>query len=145
MLISEKLVKLIEKDADSLTNEWLADIQKHPDTPTYHKFDAKELYRRCFTIYSQLGKWLSNETTKADIAQYYIPLGKKRRTEGFAVSEVIQALILIRRRLWLKVLAEGFLDSALELNRALELNNRVVLFFDRAIFYTAKGYEEGNK
>jgi len=142
MFVSEKLVGLIEQNADTLAKEWLADVQKHPDTPTYHKFDPEELYRRCFIIYSQLGRWLSYETTKQDIARYYMPLGKQRRKEGFAISEVIQALVIIRRRLWLKVLSDGLLDTALELHRAMELNNRVILFFDRAIFYSAVGYEQ---
>lgn len=43
---------------------------------------------------------------------------------------------------WLKVLAEGLLDTVLDLNQALELSNRVVLFFDRAIYYTTVGYEK---
>lgn len=142
MLISQSLVNLIERNADSLTREWLADVQEHPDTPTYHTFAPDELYRRCFKVYSQLEKWLSHETPKEEIADNYMQLGKKRHQEGFALSEVIQALILIRRRLWLKILSEGLLDSALEYSRALELNNRVILFFDRAIFYTALGYEK---
>jgi hypothetical protein len=142
MFISKTLVELIERNADSLTREWLADVQKHPDTPTYHNFAPDELYKRCFKVYSQLETWLSSETSKEDIAANYTELGKTRQSEGFALSEVIQALILIRRRLWLKILSEGFLDSAMEYRRALELNNRVILFFDRAIFYTALGYEK---
>lgn len=144
MLISQKLVELIEHNADSLTKRWLADVQKHLDTPSYHKFNPDELYRRSYTVYSQLGKWISQETTKEDIAKYYIALGQQRRKEGFALSEVIQALIITRRHLWLKVLSEGLLDTALELYRAMELNNRVILFFDRAIFYTSVGYERGD-
>jgi len=34
------------------------------------------------------------------------------------------------------------LDSAYELNQALEMNNNVVYFFDRAIYYVTIGYEE---
>jgi hypothetical protein len=142
MLISEKLVELIEKNADSLTKEWLANVQKHPDTPTYHKFNPDELYRRAFSLYSNLRKWVSKETTKEEIAKYYIALGQQRRKEGFSLSEIIQSRFLIRRHLWLRVISEGFLDTALELHMAMELNNRVILFFDRAIFYTAVGYEK---
>ncbi|TFG91783.1 MAG: hypothetical protein E4H15_05165 [Syntrophobacterales bacterium] len=70
-------------------------------------------------------------------------MGAQRRKEGFALSEVIQALITTRRYLWLKVLSDGLLDTALDLHKGLDLNNRVVLFFDRAIYFTAKGYEKG--
>ena len=119
MLISQTLVNLIERNADNLTKEWLADVQKHPDTPTYHNFAPDELYKRCFKVYSQLEKWLSYETPKEEIAGTYMQLGKTRRSEGFGLPEVIQALILVRRRLWLRILSEGFLDSALEYSRAL--------------------------
>jgi len=142
MLISRKLVELIENDADKLTKRWLADVQKRPETPTYHTFDPNELYHRAHRVYSQLGKWISNETNKEEIAAYYTAMGAQRRKEGFALSEVIQALITTRRYLWLKVLSDGLLDTALDLHKGLDLNNRVVLFFDRAIYYTAKGYEE---
>ena len=140
--ISEKLIKLIERDADQLTKNWLNNVQNHPTTPTYHTYDKKKLYQRAFRVYSHLGKWISRETSKEDIAKDYTALGQQRRKEGFALSEVIQALIITRRHVWLKVLSDGFLDTVLDHHQALELNNRVVLFFDRAIFFTSLGYEK---
>ena len=140
--ISDKLIKLIERDADQLTNNWLSNVRKHPTMPTYHTYDKEKLYQRAFRVYSQLGKWISRETTKEDIEKYYTALGKQRRQEGFALSEVIQALIITRRHVWLKVLSEGLLDTVLDHHQALELNNRVILYFDRAIFYTSLGYED---
>lgn len=141
MPLSRKLIELIEKDADRLTKCWLADVRKHPDTITYHRFDEKMLYERAHKVYSQIGKWVSRETSKEDIARFYTALGKERREEGFPLAEVVYALQLTKRHLWLKVLSDGMLDSAMDLIKALELNNRVVLFFDRAIFYTTVGYE----
>ena len=137
----QRLVKLIESHADELSRNLLQDLQKRDSTSTFHMHDEKEIYKRAFNVYSHLGKWISRETTKEEIAKHYTALGAKRRKEGFSLSEIIQALIMTRRHLWLKVLAEGFLDTALDLNQALDLNNRVILFFDRAIFYVAVGYE----
>jgi hypothetical protein len=119
----------------------LSDVRKNPNTPTYHKYNEEELYNRAFDVYSRLSKWISRETSKEDIYEHYFSLGLRRRKEGFALSEVIQALTITRRHIWLKVMSEGFLDTALDMYKALELNNRVILFFDRAILYTALGYE----
>jgi len=140
--VSQKLVDLIERNAADLTNSWLADIRKDPNTLTYRRFDREAVYERAFRVFSQLGKWVSHETSKEEVARDYRALGEQRRREGFALSEVIQALILIRRNLWRKVMEEGLLDSTYDLYQAIELNNRVALFFDRAIFYTACGYEK---
>jgi len=143
--VSQKLVNLIESHADELTMNWLLDVKRREDMPTYRTYDEKELYERAFTVYSQLGKWISMETTTEEIASYYKALGAQRRKEGFALSEVIQALIAIRRQIWLKVQAEGFLDTVLDLSQTLELYNHVLRFFDRAIFFAAIGYEKGER
>ena len=140
--ISKKLVDLIERNADELTKSWLCDVRKDECTPTFHTYDQLKLYERAYTVYSQLGKWVSHETTKEEIAKHYMELGAERREEGFSLSEVIQALIIIRRHLWRKVLGEGLLDTILDLYQAIELNNRVLLFFDRAMYYVAAGYEK---
>jgi len=66
----------------------------------------------------------------------------QRYGKGFAISEVLQALSPARHHLWLQVLREGFLDTALDLQQALDLDPRVVLFFDRAMNYAPVGYEQ---
>jgi hypothetical protein len=58
---------------------------------------------------------------------------------------VIQALIISRRVLWLKIQADGFLDTAMDLHLGLNLNNKVVLFFDRVLCYTTIGFEEASR
>ncbi len=141
MIISTKLVRLIEENADQLTGRWLSRVRNHPGTPTYHTYDEAKLYQRAFSVYSQLGKWISSATTKEDIKSIYTDLGAQRYAEGFQLSEVIQALVITRRVLWFKVESEGFLDNAVDLNLALELNNHVIVFFDRATFYASVGYE----
>ena len=103
--LSDKLIKLIERDADQLTKNWLNNVQNHSTTPTYHTYDQNKLYQRAFRVYSQLGKWISRETSKEDIEKYYTAFGRQRRKEEFALSKVIQALIITRRHVWLKVLS----------------------------------------
>jgi RsbT co-antagonist protein rsbRD N-terminal domain len=138
-----RLVDLIERNAEELTNNWLAKVRHDAGLQSYRKLDEAELYNRAYRVFSHLGKWISRETSKDEIARDYIALGAQRRKEGFALSEVIQALFLIRRTLWKKVMDEGLLDTTYDLYQAIELNDRVTLFFDRAIFFTAVGYERG--
>ncbi len=141
-MISQSLVELIEKHADKLARIWLDDIKQNARTPFFHTFREDLLYERAFEIYKYLGGWLSIQTPKEETAKYYKKMGMERCREGFPLPEVIYSFILFRRHLWLYVLHVGFLDNAYELRRALELNNRVVLFFDRAIFNITLGFEE---
>ena len=139
--VSQKLVELIEKSADELTVNWLNNVKKNAKTPTYGRFNEKDLYQRAYRVYSQLGKWLSRDTSQEEIKSYWTGLGLARRREGFSLSEVIHAIALLRRHLWSKVQSEGLLDSAYDLFQAMELYNQVTLFFDRAVFYAAFGFE----
>lgn len=141
-MISEKLVALIENDADTLTKHWLTDVRANPSTPTYHTFSEEKLYKRAHLVYSQLSHWISRETSKEEIRSYYTKLGQERFKEGFALHEVVSAIVLLKRHLWIHILSDGQLSTAFELYQSLEMNNRVVLFFDRAIYYTIVGYEE---
>ncbi len=139
--LSINLVRLIESNSDKLTKRVISDLKKHPGTKTYRTYDDDQLYKRTSDVYRNFGKWMSTATTLDDIKRDYIVLGKQRRREGFALSEVIQALIIIRRHIWLLVDSEGYLDTPLDLRMALDLINRSVLFFDRAIYFTVCGYE----
>ena len=75
------------------------------------------------------------------MVKYYTALGVQRRQEGFPLSEVLHGLNLMRRVLWKRVDEQGLLDTAEDYRQAMELQDQVLLFFDRAILYTAKGYE----
>ncbi len=144
-MISQSLVELIGKNAENLARQWLQDVTKNYHTPFYHTFNPDSLYERALDMYKRLGHWLSVETPKEESARFYMKYGKDRYHEGFPLPELIYSFILYRRHLWLYILHSRFLDSAYELLRALELNNRVILFFDRALYNMASGYEESRK
>jgi hypothetical protein len=144
-MISQSLVELIEKNAEKLAQQWLKDVRQNVRTPFYHAFNPDDLHERAITMYKGLGHWLSVETPKEETARFYKKYGYERFREGFPLPELIYSFILFRRHLWLYILHVGFLDSAYELLRALELNNRVILFFDRALYNMAMGYQEVSK
>ena len=141
-MLSQALVELIEKNADKIAKEWLTDVRKNALTPFYHTFDEDRLYQRATNMYKGLSQFLSVQTPKEQISKYYKKYGQDRCQEGFPLSELVYSFILFRRHLWLFILHSGFFDTAYELLRALELNNRVILFFDRGLVNLVKGYEE---
>jgi hypothetical protein len=144
-MISQTLVELIEKNADQIARQWLGDVRKNAHTPFYHTFNEDFLFERARNMYKRLGHWISAQTPKEETAKHYKKYGEDRYHEGFPLPELIYSFILFRRHLWLFILHAGFYDSAYELLRALELNNRVILFFDRALHNMALGYEESRR
>ena len=136
-----RLIKLIENSADELTKKWMGIVRNHSDMPTYRTYDEGKLYERAYSVYSQLGKWLSDETSKEEIRSIYFTLGKHRREEGFKLSELLLALVITRRVLWIMLPKGDLLEDVSSLYDGLDVTNHTILFFDRAMVYAAQGYE----
>lgn len=142
-MISSKLVELIENNADELAKRLCKDLLSREETKGYRTLSEDLVYKRVHDVYSNLGAWLGKDKyTSGEIRKVYTELGKKRYREEIPLHEVILAFMLIKRHLWLYVREKQFFDSAYELYQALELNNNVVLFFDRVIYFVSIGYEE---
>ncbi len=140
-----KLVELIQDHSEELSQRVLKDMLSRKETESYNKLHRKEVYRRIYEVYSKLGLWLSKDTPKDDLEEHYTRLGKRRYNEGIPLKEVVMALLLIKRYLWLYLLETYLFKSTFEIYQSLEMNNRVVLFCDRAIYFSSMGYEEAHK
>jgi hypothetical protein len=140
-MISEKIVTLIKENAGVLTDRVMKDLLTREETKGYRTLNKDILSERVFDVYSRLDSWLVGDKVKAQVRTHYIALGQQRFHENIPLRELVMALMLIKRHLWLYVEERHFFDSAYECYQALELNNRVVLFFDRAIYFSTMGYE----
>jgi hypothetical protein len=139
-MLSARLVRLIEDHAEELTHGVVEDLQKNPRTSEYHRLSRQEIHRRVYEVYHFLGRWLG-EKSEDVIESLYTELGKTRSAEGVPLSEVIYALILTKYHLQDYIRSSGLIDSALGLYQLQELHRLVDSFFDRAIYYTTRGYE----
>lgn len=142
MILASKLVKIIEKNSDIIAEKWASEVVTLPYTRSYWNIDHDELIERAASVCSRMGYFLGRRIPKEKIALFYRRLGKTRRKQGYPVEEVVMALLLLKRHIWLFVVEEGFLSTSLELYQALELNNRVVQYFDRAIYFITQSYSE---
>lgn len=141
-MIYSKLVKLIEDNQEELVRRSLKELLSRDETRCYRDVKPEILKERVSDVYVRLISWLNRERSAADIQKYYIDLGKRRFAECIPISEVAISFMLMKRHLWLFVTEKQFFDSTYECYQALELNNKVVLFFDRIIYFAITGYEE---
>jgi hypothetical protein len=68
-------------------------------------------------------------------------LGEERHAEDVPLHEVVYALILIKYHLRDYVRTAGLVNSTVELYQRLELDRLVGQFFDKATYFTVRGYE----
>jgi len=140
-LLSDRIVNLVEKNAEHIARVWLADVTTNRSTPGYHTFDRQKLYDMMLNMTAHFSNWLSGSYENKDIRSRYIQLGEERKNEGFALSEVISALSLAKKHIWEFALSKGVWEKTIDIYMELELNRRINLFFDKAVFNMTKGYE----
>lgn len=140
-ILSNKFVQLIEENHESLTEIFMNDLLKHPETAAYRNSDREVIYKASLLMYKDLSQWISREFSKQKIEERYVKFGKERFDMGIPIQQVMKGLILQRRHIWLFVMNRMY-DEKTDYMEALELNNRVTLYFDRAMLATMKGYME---
>lgn len=141
-LLSDKLVELIEKHSEHIAKLWVDDVRSNKSTPTFHDFDKDALYRRVIRVISHFGQWLEGSYNGEDIITFYTNLGRERRQEGFRLNEVLSALSLAKKHIWEFAHSREVWSRTIDIYMVLEFAKRISIFFDKAIFYVAKGYDE---
>lgn len=141
-MLYEKFIRLVEDHAEELTKEWIKEIKSNPSTAGYKKMDDATLGVRVFDVYRRLGDWIMKaEPNDPKTAEHFMKLGRERAAENLKNSEVIYALILARVVLWRYIMAQGIINTSIDLHQSLEFYQHVNNFFDKATYFVAVGYE----
>ncbi|MFH0977563.1 MAG: hypothetical protein V1874_17425 [Spirochaetota bacterium] len=140
-LISDKLVEFVEKNSDVILKEWLNRVCKNK-VSTFTDENIDFVRNKAEFILRNLKDWISYDKSKDEIGERYANEGKDFFNKGVPLCEVFRTTVLLRRVLWLFVVNESGFDSAYELHQMRELNDRVILFFDRSHYYLTRGYME---
>jgi hypothetical protein len=131
---------MVEDHAEQLTSGLIADLKHNPRTTGYYKFTDAELHDRVFHVYHDLGEWLGSKS-EGLVEAHYSNLGKRRAIENVPLSQVLYALIRTKSQLLDYIRRAGLIDSVVDLYQAQEFRRLVDNFFDKAVYYTARGYE----
>ena len=141
MMFSYRLVRVIESHADALAKGLEEKVQGSDQVSHFRHIPAHELRERVYEIYRHLGEWLLGKN-ELDIEHRYREIGTRRAQQRVPLSEVVQAIVLTKENLWEFLKSEAVMDRAVEIMGELELLQMLEMFFDRAIYYAAVGYEE---
>ena len=138
-MIAVRLVHLIEKHSEELTEELLDKFQTSPRTSDLRKVAVQELRNRSDEILHNLSDWLLSKSNN-DVELRYREIGALRARQNVSLSHVCWGIVLTKEHIWSFLQREGFLRGPLEIFGEMELLRLLDQFFDRAICYCAEGY-----
>ena len=140
-----RLVRLIEAHSAPLAKGLWERLQNSDRTTDYvSRVPPDELKDRVGEIYRHLGQWLLKKT-EADVESRYIAIGERRYAQGVRLSQLQFMIVATKEHLWEYVSREALADRPVELFQELELFQLVDQFFDRALYFSAVGYERAEQ
>ena len=141
MMLTYKLVRLIETHSDTLAAGLLAKVRNSRRLGEYDKVPPEDLQQRVYEIYRHLGEWLLSNR-EIDLERRYVEIGARRAAQGVPLSQLTWAIILTKENLWDFLKGESAMERPAEVFGRLELLELLEQFFDHAIHYAAVGYEQ---
>jgi hypothetical protein len=140
-MLAARLIRLIETHAEELVQAVVSDVRSNPRTPSFTKVSEADLRRRLQDLYKHIGDWLGDKTETRIEAQY-TEVGRRRFHEGVPLAEVVYAMVLFKEHLRHFIRSHGLVESVVELYSEEQLYQLTWSFFERAVYFTVKGYED---
>jgi len=141
-LLSDALVSLVQEHADEVTRLWVEDVRSNATTGSYRRLDPQELFARGRSAIVHFVRWLKGHEADAEVRTLFRAVGRERRAQGCPLHEVLSSLTLLRKQVWSYTRQEGVWERPIDVYRVLELNRRIAVFFDKALYHMARGFCE---
>lgn len=143
-MLATRLVHLIESHADQLAQGLMYKLENEPRCAGLRRVPGEELRARSYEIYRHLADWLVHKT-EHDLHQTYAEIGARRARNGIPFSHVLFAITATKEHLWEFIQSQGVVTKPVELFGEMELFRLLDMFFDRALYFAASGYEGAQK
>src|SRR5215471_20713804 len=141
MMTLYRLVRVIETHSNELASALLNRVRSSEATPDYYLVPDEDLRERVYEIYRHLGDWLITRD-KFEVEERYEKIGARRAQQNVPFSQVAWAIVLTKDNLWEFLKLHSEMARPVEVFGELEMLQLLDLFFDRAVYFAAIGYEK---
>jgi succinate-acetate transporter protein len=130
----------VQNYGEEIAGLWLDSLRRSPQTPSYGVVSDAELINASEFALTQVDEYFTGKPSESDIREFFHQLGATRAAQGLPLPELISAILLLKREIWISARTHGVWESAMDLQKALDLSRELGRFFDRAVYYASAGY-----
>ncbi|MFH0824804.1 MAG: hypothetical protein V2B18_18785 [Pseudomonadota bacterium] len=134
--------KFIERFHEQIRDSFVEDALLKRELLSQYELGNTMMEQLADSILSEFTKNIDKKTTVETIADRYVRLGLDCCEQGVSFSEMIRVFILLKRHIWLFFQESNFAGQPFDVRSIVALNNRMALFFDRAMYYFLVGFEQ---
>jgi hypothetical protein len=140
-MVGNRLFQIVESHSSELSVNLARKLRTSERTPGYRELAEDDLIKLASQVYENLSDWLLTKTS-SDIELQYSQLGERRAQQGIPLSQLIWALLMSKEELWGLLQHERLGDRILELYGEREFARMLDNFFDQALYFGVRGYEQ---
>lgn len=137
-----KLIEITEKNADLIAKQWYNNVKMNPKTPVYHSMPEDKAIRHALNFYGNFRNLFFSDNPFEEANTLFSKYAEDRYKENIPLPQVIYALILMRRHMWLFAEYQATFITAVEMQHAAESLSRTILMFDYAMYVVISKYDE---
>jgi hypothetical protein len=142
---ADKLLNFAEQHATDISKEWVKSLLKNTRTTSYRKVREFKLINEGELFFKNLKKLYFERDAYDIVSAYFSKWAEDQFYENIPLDEVVYALIMLRRQLWLYAEFNNLFTSALDQHQAADSINHTVLLTDYATIAIIKKYQELKK
>lgn len=135
MFLSNILIKLIEKTSVEILDGWKNEVGAGIPAMNSHMDYMIKMNRK---VLKMVRKGL--KIKKPIDCLEFIDVGRDLQKKGVSLPDILNAMALSRKHIWMHVVRKKILYSPLEIYIALELNNRIIFLYDKINYFITVGY-----
>jgi len=139
---ADKLIDVLQKHTLEIAEQWGRSVSTNPRTPSFHVLTREKFVPFAVEFYKNIGKLYFGERPHTAELEYFLRFAEEMHASGVPLHELIYALTLMRRHIWLYADFNVLFISTLDMHQAVESINRTILIFDYAIYGVAHRYQE---
>ncbi len=142
-MISRKLVRQIEQNAEKLAADLVQTIKRDPRAESYHHLPDHKFEELVLDLFQHLGHWLHSRTWTS-LQNVYEKRGRQRYHDGMPLSHVVFSFCKTKCML-LDYIRSGVEGYEPEGEMEIELVFAISEFFDRVVYHIVVGYEDARR
>ncbi len=137
-----EFAKFIQRFSEEIKESFLTDAYEQREILAHYPLGKNILEELATNILTEFTRNVDRRTHVELIADKYIKMGLVCHEERLNCAEVVRVFVLLKRHIWLFFQESNFAGQPFDVRSIVALNNRIALFFDRAIYYFLVGFEE---
>lgn len=139
---SKKVLDVVESNILEIAASWANAVRKDKRTLAYHRISKEKLMPQAIRFYSQLKNLLFDPYRFEKSHEFFRLYAENSFDSGIPLQEVVYALNMMRRHMWLHTGFQNAFIKSLSYNQTIDGFMRMILLMDYAVYDITRYYQE---